>query len=68
MKHPKKNYRISMVIDGKERVLTEAWLKEIPVNRKHNSALANLMEGIKIGVVFSNEKYKSLEFKYEEVK
>lgn len=67
MKHIKKKYRIYMIVDGQERVLTDAELKEVPVNRKHNSALYNLMEGIKIGVVFSNKNYKSLDFRYEEI-
>lgn len=57
-----------MVIDGNERLLTDAFLKEVPINRKHNPALYNLMEGIKIGVVFSNKNYKSVDFRYEEIK
>lgn len=68
MKHIKKKYNIYMIIDGDERLLTQAELKEVPITRKHHTALYNLMEGIKIGVTFSNVKYKSVDFRYEEIK
>ena len=68
MKHIKKTYDIYMVIDGDKRLLTRANLREVPIQAKHHTALYNLMEGIKIGVVFSNKNYKHLEFAYEEVK
>lgn len=67
MKPIKKKYRIYMIIDGQERVLTDSYLREVPVSCKYNPALYNLMEGIKIGVVFSNKNYKSLDFRYEEI-
>ncbi|WCZ66322.1 hypothetical protein [Yersinia phage MHG19] len=68
MKHAKKPYNIYMIIDGSERLLTTAELKEVPIQRKHHTALYNLMEGIKIGVTFSNSRYKPVEFRYEEIK
>ncbi|AHY25213.1 hypothetical protein AVV36_gp197 [Pectobacterium bacteriophage PM2] len=68
MKHIKKKYNIWMDIDGKERLLTEAYLREVPIAKKHHTSLYNLMEGIKIGVVFSNKQYKSVKFRYEEIK
>lgn len=68
MKHPKTTYDIYMVIDGVERLLTTADLKEVPIKCKHHPSLYNLMEGIKIGVTFSNKQYKSVDFRYEEVK
>ncbi|WZB37709.1 hypothetical protein [Erwinia phage COW86c] len=68
MKHTKKKYNIYMIIDGDERLLTTADLKEVPIKCKHHPSLYNLMEGIKIGVAFSNKNYKSVDFRYEEVK
>lgn len=68
MKHPKTTYDIYMIIDGDERLLTRADLREVPIQAKHHTALYNLMEGIKIGVAFSNKGYKSVDFRYEEVK
>lgn len=68
MKHIKKKYNIYMIIDGDERLLTTADLKEVPIKCKHHPSLYNLMEGIKIGVAFSNKNYKSVDFRYEEVK
>lgn len=68
MKPIKKKYHIYMSIDGDERLLTDAFLKEVPITNKSNPALYNLMEGIKIGVVFSNKNYKSVDFRYEEIK
>lgn len=68
MKHVKKTYDIYMIIDGKERLLTRADLREVPIQAKHHTALYNLMEGIKIGVAFSHKNYVSLDFRYEEVK
>lgn len=68
MKHMKKKYNIYMIINGDERLLTTADLKEVPIKCKHHSSLYNLMEGIKIGVTFSNKQYKSVDFRYEEVK
>lgn len=68
MKHMKKKYNIYMIINGDERLLTTADLKEVPIKCKHHPSLYNLMEGIKIGVTFSNKQYKSVDFRYEEVK
>lgn len=61
-----KKYNIYFVVDGRERLLTVADLKEVPVTRKHHTSLYNLLEGIRIGVTFADEKYRTLEFKYEE--
>lgn len=68
MKHIKKKYNIYMVIDGDERLLTTALLKSAPIKRQDHPSLYSLMEGIKIGIVFSNKQYRTLEFRYDEIK